>query len=28
MEPRFTDVRETSLHEIYEPDWMDEYDNM
>ncbi|MGH7799050.1 MAG: hypothetical protein ACREOW_00280 [Thermodesulfobacteriota bacterium] len=28
MEPRFTEVRETSLHELYEPDWMYEYDNM
>jgi hypothetical protein len=28
VEPRFTDRRETSLHELYEPDYYDEYDNM
>lgn len=28
MEPRFTDYRQTSLHELYEPDMIEEYDNM
>jgi len=28
IEPRFTGLRETSLHELYEHDFMDEYDNM
>lgn len=28
MEPRFTDTRETDLHELYEPEYEEEYDNM
>jgi hypothetical protein len=28
VEPRFAAVRETSLHELYQPEWLDEYDNM
>ena len=28
IEPRFTDTRETSLHELYEPEFEEEYDNM
>ena len=28
IEPRFTGLRETDLHELYEPDFSEEYDNM
>jgi len=28
IEPRFTDTRETDLHELYEPEYEEEYDNM
>jgi len=28
IEPRFTGRRDTSLHELYEPEFMEEYDNM